>query len=203
MKTVIGSVLGECVHVAGVMKFLRQAEIDGWQTVFLGPAVSPERLITEIQNQLHQGTAPEELLIGVSYRLTPETGERLLAQFAEQVDELRSAGVRFALGSTPPLAHQARQMGFFERVFEGGEPEAEVLAYLRGQPEASQREEDFPQTMVARRRWKAPYPLLRHHFGLPTLEATEEGIAAIAEARVLDVMSLGIDQDAQANFFHP
>jgi hypothetical protein len=44
---------------------------------------------------------------------------------------------------------------------------------------------------------------VRHHFGLPTLEATRAGIVRIAEAQVLDVISLGIDQDAQANFFHP
>jgi hypothetical protein len=48
-----------------------------------------------------------------------------------------------------------------------------------------------------------PYPLLRHHFGLPTMSATQEGVAKIAEARALDVISLGIDQDAQENFFHP
>jgi len=52
-------------------------------------------------------------------------------------------------------------------------------------------------------RWKSPYPVLRHHFGLPTMEDTIEGIQQIADAKVLDVISLGIDQDAQANFFHP
>ena len=51
--------------------------------------------------------------------------------------------------------------------------------------------------------WKSPFPIIRHHFGLPTIEATKEGITRIAEAQVLDVISLGIDQDAQANFFHP
>ena len=35
------------------------------------------------------------------------------------------------------------------------------------------------------------------------MQATIEGIQQIAEARVLDVISLGIDQDAQENFFHP
>ncbi len=54
-----------------------------------------------------------------------------------------------------------------------------------------------PQAAVERITWKAPFPLLRHHFGLPTVEATVEGIGQIAEARVLDVVSLGIDQDAQ------
>jgi hypothetical protein len=37
-------------------------------------------------------------LVAVSYRLTPETGERLLADFAEQADELYADGTRFAFG---------------------------------------------------------------------------------------------------------
>ena len=35
------------------------------------------------------------------------------------------------------------------------------------------------------------------------MAATLEGIRTIADAKALDVISLGIDQDAQANFFHP
>ena len=38
---------------------------------------------------------------------------------------------------------------------------------------------------------------------MPTLEATRIGIEKIAEAQCLDVISLGIDQDAQENFFKP
>ena len=41
-KTVVAAALGECVHVAGVLSFLRLAEIAGWRTVFLGPAVPIE-----------------------------------------------------------------------------------------------------------------------------------------------------------------
>ncbi len=196
MKTVVAAALGECVHVAGVINFLRLAEAAGWRTVFLGPAVPVERVLEVARREKAD-------LVGVSYRLTPETGERLLAQFAEAADDLRSTGVRFAFGGTPPVAERARAIGFFERVFVGGEPETEVLAYLKGQPVESRTEADFPQTAVERIRWKAPYPILRHHFGLPTMEATIEGIARIAEAGVLDVISLGIDQDAQENFFHP
>ena len=103
----------------------------------------------------------------------------------------------------PPVAARARAMSFFERVFEGGESAETVLAYLKGQPQAEQTETDFPQSTIERIQWKAPLPLLRHHFGLPTLEATRLGIERIAEARALDVISLGIDQDAQANFYHP
>ena len=196
MKTVVAGALGECVHVAGVMNFLRLAEAAGWHTVFLGPAVPIEQILEAARREKAD-------LVGVSYRLTPETGERLLAAFAEEADDLRTTGVRFAFGGTPPMAERARAMGFFERVFEGGEPAELVLAYLKGQPHGELAEADFPRTAVERIAWKTPFPIIRHHFGLPTLQATQEGIACIADARALDVVSLGIDQDAQANFFHP
>ncbi|MBL7063521.1 MAG: cobalamin B12-binding domain-containing protein [Anaerolineae bacterium] len=195
-KIVVAGALGECVHVAGVMNFLRLAEAAGWHTVFLGPAVP-------VKEVLEAARLKQADLVGVSYRLTPETGERLLADFAEEADDLRAAGVRFAFGGTPPVAERARAIGFFERVFEGGEPAEAVLAYLKGQSHGALAEADFPQTTVERIAWKAPFPVIRHHFGLPTVEATRDGIARIAEAQVLDVVSLGIDQDAQANFFHP
>jgi len=195
MKTVVAAALGECVHVAGVLNFLRLAEAAGWRTVFLGPAVPVEQVLEAARREKAD-------LVGVSYRLTPETGERLLGQFAEAADDLHAAGVRFAFGGTPPVAERARALGFFERVFEGGEPAETVLAYLKGQSLATPTEADLPQTTVERIAWKAPFPIVRHHFGLPTVEATREGIARIAEAQALDVVSLGIDQDAQANFFH-
>ncbi len=195
-KTVVAGALGECVHVAGVLNFLRLAQAAGWRTVFLGPAVPVEEFV---RAAAREGAD----LIGVSYRLTPETGERLLGEFAEEADELHAAGVRFAFGGTPPVAERAQALGFFERCFDGSEPVEAVLAYLKGQDHAVPTEADYPQTTVERILWKAPFPLLRHHFGLPTVEATRRGIEQIAEARVLDVISLGIDQDAQANFFHP
>ncbi len=196
MKTVVAGSLGECVHVAGVMNFLRLAEAAGWRTVFLGPAVPVEKFV---QSAVREGAD----LVGVSYRLTPENGERLLGEFAEAADDLRTQGVRFAFGGTPPVAERAQSIGFFERVFDGSEPEEAVLAFLKGQPLGELSEEDFPQTAVARIHWKAPFPILRHHFGLPTMEATLAGVTEIAEARALDLISLGPDQDAQANFFHP
>lgn len=196
MKTIVAAALGECVHVAGVMNFLRLAEQAGWRTVFLGPA-------TPIDEVLAAARREGADLVGVSYRLTPETGAHLLGRFAEAADELRSAGVRFAFAGTPPLAAKARTLGFFEQIFDGSEAADQVLAYLKGQPLDQLSAEDYPQRVVDRIAWKAPFPLLRHHFGLPTMAATEAGIAQIAAARALDVISLGIDQDAQEHFFHP
>jgi len=196
MKTVVAAALGECVHVAGVVNFLRLAEMAGWRTVFLGPAVPIEAVLEAAQDE-HAD------LVAVSYRLTPETGERLLAEFAEQADHLHSRGVRFAFGGTPPIASRASAMGFFEQVFDGSQRSEEVMAYLKGKPLSESDQHDYPQTLVERIGWKAPYPLLRHHFGLPTIPDTLAGVEQIARARVLDVISLGIDQDAQENFFHP
>ncbi len=202
MKIVIAGALGECVHVAGVSSFLRLAESAGWQTVFLGPAVSIEKFLEAIQSAR---AAPdvEQILVGISYRLTPETGERLLGQFAEAASDLHASGVRFAFGGTPPVSARARALGFFERTFDGSQPAEAVLAYLKGQVHEPEAETDFAQSAIERIRWKAPYPILRHHFGLPTLEDTKRGIQQIALSQVLDVISLGIDQDAQENFFHP
>ncbi len=195
-KTVVAAALGECVHVAGVVNFLRLAESAGWRTVFLGPAVSVEDVIDAARREKAD-------LVGVSYRLTPETGERLLAEFAEHADELRSDGVNFYFAGTPPVAERARKMGFFDRVFDGNELTEDVLAALKGEDGEQKQEITYPSTTLERITWKSPYPLLRHHFGLPTLAATAEGMRQIAQARVLDVISLGIDQDAQENFFHP
>jgi hypothetical protein len=196
MKTVVAGALGECVHVAGVNNFLRLAETAGWRTLFLGPATPIERFLEVAREE-------EADLVGVSYRLTPETGERLLGEFAEAADDLHSAGVKFIFGGTPPVARKARKLEFFEQVFDGTDSPDCVLSYLRGGATGDYTKDDFPQSTIERIKWKAPYPLIRHHFGLPTLIETIEGIHKISESSYTDVISLGTDQDAQEHFFHP
>jgi hypothetical protein len=203
MKTVVAGALGECVHVAGISNFLRLAESAGWRTVFLGPAVPIEVLLEAARSTKADLQPGDALLIGVSYRLTPETGERLLGQFAEEAASLHESGVRFAFGGTPPVSERAAKLQFFERVFDGRESPEQVLAYLKGQTVQAAFETDFPKRTIDRIAWRSPYPILRHHFGLPTREATLEGVRKIAEAEALDLISLGTDQDAQENFFRP
>ena len=195
---VLGGALGDCVHVAGIVQFLRMAEELGYHTEFTGPATSVPAFIAAAQE-----VDPD--IIGVSYRLTPENARLLLEDLWQAVQEAGLTDKRFVFGGTPPVADVARQMGFFEAVFDGNDPPEAVVAYLKGTPLAQMQAEDYPQTTIERIRWKAPYPILRHHFGIPadTIEPTVEGIKRIAEARVLDVISLGPDQDAQENFFHP
>jgi len=196
MKTIVAGGLGECVHVAGITNFLRLAENAGWRTVFLGPAVQIETFLEAVRREKAD-------LVGVSYRLTPETGERLLGEFAEAADELHTQGVRFVFGGTPPVVKKAQSLQFFEQVFDGTESPDFTLSFLMGGSTREPAVENFPQTTIERIKWKAPYPLIRHHFGLPTLKDTLEGISLIAESGYIDVISLGTDQDAQENFFHP
>lgn len=197
MKTIVAGALGECVHVAGVTNFLRLAELAGWKTVFLGPSVP-------VNDFIEAAIREKADLVGVSYRLTPETGERLLAEFAEAAADLHEQGVRFTFGGTPPVSRKAESLkDFFDQIFDGSQSREEILAYLRGEDLQATGAFTFPQSTIERIRWKQPYPLLRHHFGLPTMQASLEGIREIAEAKALDVISLGIDQDAQENFFRP
>ncbi len=183
--------------MAGIRRVLHLAQQEGWQTVFLGPATPIDVFIRAI----HEAD-PE--LVALSYRLTPETGEVLLRAFHDAVMQAGLHEHRFCFGGTPPVVRKARDLGWLERCFDGSEPEEDLLAYLRGD---SHRDGigpvDYPATFLERVGWKKPLPLLRHHFGLPTLEGTLEGVRAIAKSRLLDVISLGTDQDAQENFYHP
>ena len=197
MKTVIAGSLGECVHVAGVTNFLRLAEQAGWRTVFLGPAVSIDEFIETARRENAD-------LVGVSYRLTPENWRTFAGQnLPRPLMNCATFGVRFTLGGTPPVVDRVRKLGFFDACFDGTETPDQVLAYLKGTDYKGQTKIDFPQTTIERIQWKSPYPLFRHHFGLPDFEATYNGIKQIAEFGMVDVISLGIDQDAQENFFHP
>src|SRR5690606_8723532 len=148
MKTVVAGALGECVHVAGVSNFLRLAESAGWRTVFLGPAVPVETFLEATRRENAD-------LVGVSYRLTPETGERLLAEFAEAAADLHEQGVRFAFGGTPPVSQKAEALeGFFDQIFDGSQSSQEILAYLRGEDLSTSGESTYPQSTIERIRWK-------------------------------------------------
>ena len=194
-KTLVIGALGEDVHVAGMTGFADAAEREGYKVVFLGPAVSAKEFIGAI-------IETDADLVGVSYRLSPETAEYHLTNLKNGLEEAGLLNRRLVFGGTPPAARIARSIGIFERAFDGTEPIEEVLSFLRGRTQRVESER-YPQTLVERIEWKSPYPVLRHHFGLPSLEDTIKGIETIAEARVLDVISLAIDQEAQENFFFP
>lgn len=194
-QLIIGAALGECVHVAGVVNFLRLADEQQFRTVSLGPAVAVRELVGAIVE-----SEPE--LVAVGYRLTPDTLEPLLVELRDELERAGVEDVRLVFGGTAPVAEVAARSGLFERVFNGEERIEEVVAYLKGH-DAEETEEAYPSTLLERIAWKAPLPIIRHHFGLPTMEETLAGARMIAESRVLDVLSIGTDQAAQESFFRP
>ncbi len=193
---IVGASIGNCVHVAGVYRFLQLAEEMGYRSIFLGPAVPVQELVRVIERE-----SPQKVLVG--YRLSPETGEKLFQELAQVLKERKLLGkCTLFLSCTPTLKPIALKVGIFDAVFTGEEEFTDLVGTLRGVDTSSPREQ-YPQSLPERIKAKSPFPLLRHHFGLPTVEETVQGVAEIAESKAVDVISLGPDQNAQEFFFRP
>jgi len=193
-KKIIGASLGNCVHVAGVVHFLSLAEDEGYQALFLGPAVSIETVLKSIESN-----RPE--IVGLSYRLTPENGVVIVQDLIEKSKSLKHKPM-WIFGGTAPVAEKIRELGFFDVIFDGTDDIDDSITFLRtGKLPEKSGAELFATDLTGRISQKNPYPLLRHHFGLPSYDETLQGVAEIAQSRVLDIISLGIDQNTQQYFF--
>lgn len=194
-RLILGGALGNCVHIGGLHHFLKLAEPEGYKIISLGPAVSVSKFIQEILRLKPDVTA-------ISYRLTPEVGVELFEEFKKALNESGLKNIKMIFGGTPPVAERAKESGLFEMVFNGTESVNEILEYLRGSS-GNEIKEIYPNNLCDRIAMKYPYPLLRHHFGRPTMKETLDGVRMIAESGVLDILSIGTDQNAQEHFFNP
>ncbi|MCD6436257.1 MAG: methionine synthase [Clostridiales bacterium] len=195
MKKYVCAAIGNCVHIGGAANFLRLAEEEGNSTEFLGAAVSINRLIDYILEE-----KPD--VVGVGYRLTPDSVKPLLNELEDFINEYKLENIEWIFGGTKAVAEIAKEYKFFCKIFDGTEDLSEVIDYLRGR-NLKEIINNKSQSIIERIESNHPYPVIRHHFGLPSLEETYEGIKKIAEAKVLDVISIGPDQNAQENFFTP
>jgi methylmalonyl-CoA mutase cobalamin-binding subunit len=194
-KKILGASLGSCVHVAGLLGFLNLCRGEGWEVCYLGPAVPVEDLVVSVKRE-----NPD--LVAVSYRLSPDAAGKLFTELADRLKKKGLHKIPFLFGGTPPVAEAARKSGLFSRVFAGSESMEEIRCFLRGET-GKEKVENFPSTLAERVEKSCPMPLLRHHFGLSSVEETVRGARCIAEAGVMDILSLGPDQNAQEHFFHP
>ncbi len=188
--------IGNCVHVAGVQAFLDVARSFGYETVFLGPALPVGKLTGAIKQH-------EPDIVALSYRLSSESAQAVFDDLKNMLTkDPELARRRFLFGGTPPVAKLARESGMFETAFDGSEPMEVTVAVLRG---GSVAEEDraIGTTLISRLESSHPFPLIRHHFGLPDMKETIEGVRKIAESRALDILSIAPDQNAQESFFRP
>jgi hypothetical protein len=193
MKTIAGAAIGSCVHVGGLHHFLKLAETEGYRTISYGPAVSVKRIARIIREE-----KPD--IMAISYRLTPESASELFSELKAELGKGGAVNIRMLFGGTPPVARKARESGLFEYAFDGTESAGYIKRYLRGDTERTAGDV-LPDNLVDRISRKYPYPLLRHHFGRPSLQETIDGAAVIAESGVLDILSIGTDQNAQEYFF--
>jgi hypothetical protein len=195
-RLIVGAAIGDCVHVAGVVNFLNLAEQLGFKTVCLGPAIAVDALLDKV-------AALNPAMVAVGYRLTPENCRSLLKELAAKSAARGQDSRAWLFGGTEPCVAVAQEVGMFQMTFASGTSKPAVVAFLRGDQAPGAAASPPPQKLVERIRWKAPYPLLRHHFGRPTVAETLTGVVDIARAECLDVLSLGTDQNAQEHFFRP
>lgn len=194
-EVIAAGALGNCVHVAGIAGFLRIADELGHETHFLGSAVSVDDIVDAVDRY-----SPS--ILGVSYRLTSAAAENLFIELKQKLGKERIKGLNLVFGGTPPVCRMAESSGLFDRCFDGFENLTEIRKYLGGNLHLVNRKKQSGD-LITRIKDASPIPLQRHHFGLPDLEETVEGIKRIAESEVLDIISLAPDQNAQESFFRP
>jgi len=174
---------------------LKLAESEGYQIKSMGPAVSIARIVALVRDE-----RPD--IFAVSYRLTADVGGNLIEELASAIKSLGKVETKFIFGGPPPVANIAKISGFFQIVFDGSESMETIKKFLRG-TSGFHETIIFGNDLISRINQKYPYPIIRHHFGRPSLKETYEGISQLALSEVLDVISIGPDQNAQENFFRP
>lgn len=192
-KMIVASI-GNCVHAAGIYNFSVLARKEGYQVEYMGSAVPIKELVGGIiEFKPH--------VVALSYRLSEEGAFYLLKELEGIISEQGFEDMIFIFGGTVETAKAARKFPYIRKVFDGSEDISESVIYLRNMEKEHAEEEIPPQTLGERIAWKKPFPIIRHHIGLETLEDTYEHIKILAESKLLDVISLAPDQNAQEHYF--
>lgn len=196
-KTIIGASLENCVHVAGIYRFLSLAEEYQYTSYFLGPAIPINQLIECIKEK-----KPQRVIVG--YRLSEDSARSLFIELRRQLDNNHLLDQStYILSCTPALEPIAQSVGVFQYIFSGKESFDEILESIHQTTQDIPPDKKYPSTLPERILAKKPFPLLRHHFGRPSVEETIKGVAQISHSKTIDVISLGPDQNAQEFFFEP
>jgi hypothetical protein len=195
MKKILGACIGSCIHVAGILNFLNLSDKNGYSTIFLGSACKIDYLKQKIDEY-------DPDIVAVSYRLSPEGALPIFKELKKKIIDKSSPSKRvFVLGSTKPVAEIGKKLGIFDVIFTGEGGKEEIEKFL-GKKKVFTGSQIPPQNILDRIKYNKPFPVLRHHFGRPTLDETVKGIKKISLSGVLDVISIGPDQNTQEFFFH-
>ncbi len=196
-KVIVGASLGNDVHVVGIYRFLSLAEQHGYRSVFLGPSVPVNIIVAAVEEH-----GPSRVIVG--YRLSEDAATHVFNELNEALRHKHLLGTfTLILSCTPALRRIAESIGCFDIIFTGGEPFDDIVGSLTEQRKDLPIEEKYPPTLAERIAAKSPFPLFRHHFGVPSVEETIRGVERISEEKAVDIISLGPDQNAQEFFFEP
>jgi len=209
INLIIGGAIGNCVHTAGVYNFLRIAEASGYKSLFLGAAVSSENFVKFIRDN-----NPD--IVCISYRLTPSGLPKLLDTFFRLIKENnKTKNTLFYFGGTPKCVEEAKKYKYFSHFFQGDEKRSFIEKTLFFETKKLTVSQKYSKRDLLKNKNigyketknffhnKNYLPMIRHHFGLPSLSQTIEGIKKIANSELIDVISLAPDQNAQEFFFEP
>ena len=166
MKAILATI-GNCIHVQGIKNFEVLLNKNNIDTEFIGVCIDTENLIKILLEK-----KPE--IVGLSYRLEPENAKILFNKLKTLVQE-HHVNSRFFFGGTPAVCELAEESGLFDGVFRGIETENEILDKVLERKEEYKIKE-YSQNLYERIEKSYPTPLIRHHFGLPSLERTIEGV---------------------------
>lgn len=192
MKKMISGTLGNCVHVAGIMNYFKLAEEEGYTTKYIGIGKSIDEIINSIKDE-----KPD--VVALSYRLTPEPLIEILSDLKQRIKTIDTKNITWLFGGTELTSEVAEESGIFDKIFNGAEDIDEIIAYLKGIDYSL--EESYPKNIIDRIKEKYPYPVLRHHLGLTTIEETVDAIEKVADKKIIDIISVAPDQNAQEFFF--
>ena len=112
--------------------------------------------------------------------------------------------MKFVFGGTPPVVKKVDGLGFFDATFDGSETHRRSDCLFEGAEYFRPARRGLPTESGWTPALEIPLPTdPATTFGLPSMAQTEADIREIADSKLVDVISLGIDQDAQENIFHP
>jgi hypothetical protein len=117
----------------------------------------------------------------------------------------------YYFGGTPQCVEIAKTYPYFTEFFKGDEfPERIIntLTFDHEEGAESKQKKITPSTsghlsFSEKEKPENVLPMIRHHFGLPSMGETVSGIEKIAKAEMVDVISIATDQNAQQFFFEP
>ena len=208
-KKITGGAIGDCVHGTGVYEFLRTADRFGYQTFFLGAAIETPAFVRAIEENKAE-------IICVSYRNNSDSLAGILEKFFQELSEKNLIrGKVFYFGGTPSCIAVAKKFGRFGHFFQGRENSSVIreTLFVRDPAISPVRREYERLPLHAEAltptdmKWIMSVdwyvPMIRSHFGLPSLDDTIDGVKKIAESGTVDLISITPDQNAQENFFEP